>query len=259
MARPKHNDPSLFTMAELSDATGISARNVQFLRDKRRGPFATKDQAGGLYGEDTLAELAMIAGCMGSGYPLSLSAELVTAFLDENPNHPAARFCMVDHFHPAIAVQGLSWFQRHVLLRQRRTNQPLGLSASHDQDCTLVVADREFVLAGTKGKPRLPHMPEPGLDENGPLPLGRMHGLVRGGEPYFLSFFEEYVTFEADANGDIKPSTSTNAARVAFQQAAKDAVALVTVNLSLSIRRAFERVYELRKAKGGPLWAEEGA
>lgn len=252
MARPKHQMPSLFTGGELATATAISARNIQFLRDKRLGPFARIDQAGGMYGEDTLAELAMISGCMKAGYPLSLSASLVDAFLSENPNHTSARFCSVDKFDHTVSLSGESWFHRHTLLRESHE-----LTSPHDEDGTLIIADREYVLTHSKGKPKIPMLANDGVDPYGPQPLGRMLDLVRGADTRFFPFAEEFVGWSKDSDGQQILSVATVQAEIAFQRAAKDAIALVTVNLSLAIRRAFDAVYVARKAKGGPLWAEE--
>lgn len=231
----------------MADASGIAPRAIQFLRDNELGPFPTPDQATGLYEENTLAELAMISGCMGAGYPLRLSAALVTAFLSDNPNHPAARWCYLDHLKSSITYKGESWFHRHVILRQERANDLCDLTAAHDQDRVLVVADREFVLTGTKGKPRLSMLVGQGVDPLGPFALGRMRHLKRGEEPVFTPLLEE-------VNFALSDSPERTAAEIAYQGAARGAVALSTVNMSLSIRKAFQRVYELRLAKGGPLW-----
>ena len=252
MARPKHIFPELFTGGELTTATGISLRNVQFLRDQSLGPFATRDQAGGLYQEDTLAELAMIAGCYGAGFPLSLSAALVAAFLLENPNHPAARFCRLDSFQPDVSRLGQLWFQRHVEFRELLKNPGSDLTSGHDQDATLVVADRQFVLSGTRGKPRLRSMEGPGVDPNGPFPLGRMVDFHRGKEPTFVEFTDEPFfrrVSEAELEAGIVVAPEVVEGQIRYQSTVWNALGVTTVNLSLSIRCAFDRVYELRKAK----------
>lgn len=121
----------------------------------------------------------------------------------------------------------------------------------------LIVADREWVLRGTKGKPDLPMASAPGVDPYGPTPLGRMADLQRGREPRFTPY--------VDLLDGPPPATreDTDALRdrqrqidVEFQAAYRGAVAVATFNLSLAIRRAFTSVIDIRKAKGGPLWPE---
>lgn len=250
MARPKRDRPDRFTGGEVNDATGLPRRAVQQLRDFRLGPFAERDQAGGVYDEDTLAELAMIAGVMGAGYSLSLAPALVTAFLSEHPGHPAARFCGIDHMtRSPISREGTSWLHRYVILRRRTGDR---LAEAHDADNMLFVADRELVLSGTRGAPRLPRLVAPGIDPAGPFALGRMEGLHRGGEPTFTPWPQPLGWPDPAAPEAV-------AEEIRYQDALRGAVAVATVNLSLAIRRAFARVMDARLSDGGPLWPQEDA
>lgn len=238
----------MFTGGEVADATGLPKRTVQYLRDKRLGPFASRDQAGGLYGEDTLSELAMIAGCMGAGYSLTLAAALVAAFLQEDPNHPPARFCGLDWRDGTIRTQGTSWFHRYVILRQRTGD---AMTEAHDQDRTLWVADRQFVLSGTRGTPKLDTLVGPGIDPKGPFALGMMAGLARGGEPTFTPWLEALGWPAPDSPEAVQAERD-------YQAAMRTAVAVASVNLSLAIRRAFASVMEQRRDRCGPNWMDGG-
>lgn len=254
MARPKHDNPDIFTAGELAEATGLSPRNLQFLRDNRLGPFAARDQTGGTYGEDTLAEVAMIAGSMEAGFGVMLSAALVTAFLAEGGAHSPARFCYIDHA-PDIGtragwewLRGRTWFSRYwhlcSLLGEDLTN-------ATNEDQTIYIADRKFVLAGTRGKPGLRRLVEDGIDADGPFALGKMEGLKRGSDPEFTPFWEG-IGYPAPDSPELV------AAEIEFQRAAQNSLALVAVNLSLSVRRAFAQVKASRQAKGGPFWEQLG-
>ena len=203
----------------------------------------------------------MIAGCFGAGFPLSLSAALVSAFLQENPNHPPARFCLIVDLAPYRhgPTSGLGWFHLYVMARINLSRGENSLTASLDADATLIVADRHFVLSGRKGRPRLGRMVGEGVDPHGPEALGKMFDLERGKSPEFVSLAEELgwpLPSEADLDAGKVFHPKLVAAEIEFQTAVKNAVGLVSVNLSLSIRRAFDRFYELRKANGGPLWSE---
>jgi len=250
MARPKHHNPRLFTGGELAHATGLAPRNIHFLRDKDLIPQDSNDRPGGLYGEDTLANLAMISGCAQAGYSLTLGAQLIGAVRAENPNHPASRFCQLDEIAPRD--HNRTWFHQFANLRDSRPE--LALDVAQAQDSALYVADRTFVLTGRIGAPRLRTLVPEGADAGGPQPLGRMKDLVRGGDAQFESFAETQLTWDEGSDGLVWESAATGAATVAFQKAVQNALALVRVNLSLSIRRAFGRVHDLRHAKGGPMW-----
>lgn len=246
MARPKRDRPEIFTGGEVAEATRLPKRTVQYLRDHRLGPFASRDQTGGLYGEDTLSELAMIAGCMGAGYSLTLAAALVAAFLQENTNHPPARFSGLDWWDGTISRQGTTWFHRYVILRQRTGD---ALTDSHDQDATLWIADRLHVLSGTRGVPRIDRLVSAGIDPKGPFALGKMAELKRGGDPTLTPWLEALGYPMPDGPEAVQEE-------IAYQAALRGAVGVASINLSLSIRRAFARVVELRQADGGPLWQE---
>ena len=90
-------------------------------------------------------------------------------------------------------------------------------------------------------------MIQPGIDPEGPFALGRMRNLQRGKTPEFVGFWEEL-------NWPSPDSALAVESEIEFQAAVGNALGVVVVNLSLSIRRAFDQVYEMRKAKGGPLW-----
>ena len=257
MGRPKHHDPAFFIGSEIAAATGMAQRNLQMLRDKRIGPFAKQDQEGGLYSEDTVAEIAMIAGCAGAGYSLTLAAALTKAFLDDNRNHPAARWCFVDYFDRSFVFESSGWFHQYCKVARKAGSD---MTERHDQDSVLMVADRQWVLRGTVGKPRLGMASQPGVDPYGPTPLGRMDDLKRGHDPHFTPFWEFVSGPPPKTEDEIGAHMEKyRLIEIDFQTAARSAVALATVNMSLSIRRTFARIVALRQAKGGPFWPEGAA
>lgn len=257
MARPKHDNPLMFTRSELIEASGLAQGNVKGLRDREIGPFAKRDQAGGTYGEDTLAELAMIGAVAGAGYQLVLGAALVNAFLDQHPNHPPALFCGIARFDKRIPFRGDSWFHRYVILRRDRAVQ--GLTETHDDDMLLLVADNTYVLWGARGGFRLGFAVPAPLDGRGPQPIGWLQDFKRGGEATLTTIPDRinplFIPDPADPS-ELVEAPEAVAAQTEIQDAARNASALVAVNLSLAIRRAFDRVYLMRKARGGPLWPE---
>ena len=243
MARPKHHHPQDFVASECVESTDISTRNFQLLRDTRQGPFDSQWDTSGLYNENILAEIALIGAATSAGFELGQSAAVVMAFLDCYPGQTAARLARLDSFNTKIPFDSPSWFHAYQLLRENHPDayRP---GQAHDQDMVIIVADREFVLEGTLGVPRLPRVSDPGVDQNGPFPLGRMVDLEKGAKPYFVPINEEYP----------QTSEAFREAKMRFQRAARESVGQHRVNASLAIRRAFDCVYALRKAKGGPLW-----
>lgn len=244
MARPKHSNPALFTGGEVAAATGLSPRNVQYLRDLRLGPFASGIFSDGLYDEDVLAELAMVAGMIGPVVGLTVGVALVGAFLSENPNHGAARFCLLDQRGLGRMPHENGWFRTYASLR---SGSDADLTGAFDDDQSIFIADWSQVMSGAWHKPRLPMLVSAGVDPQGPFALGRVEGLGRGNETVFHSFVAEHGSEETLENV---------AAQIEAQRALRNATSLLSVNLSRAVRVAFARVYSLRLAKGGPLWAE---
>ena len=105
----------------------------------------------------------------------------------------------------------------------------------------------EWALEGW-GAPMLPAGAE---DPRLPLPLGRITDWQRGGQPEFMPHADALAGVPPDAHTDFEAEQ-----RTALHRALCDACAMLTVNLSLSIRRAFAAIYAHRKATGGPLWRE---
>lgn len=247
MARPKHNDPTLFVVSELEIATGFSKRNIQLLRDRALGPFhGTAGEYDGKYSEDVLAELAIIAAINSAGYPLLLSAPIASCFLEDKLNHPIGRFGWTDKFakrHPHN-TGGMSWFQAHCGMRFEDVEYRPGCVL--DEDSTILVADRTFVAQHSLEMPRLKFAVPKGVDGFGPMPLGRLEGMVRAKDTRFIPIYDE-ITFDGGEN-EAKHY-------LLYQNAVKQALGLVRVNVSLAIRRAFDNIHDLRVKKGGPMFS----
>lgn len=253
MARPRRNNPALFTSGEIVAATGITVRNVQWLRDNKVGPFrlgsANVDPASGLYGENVLTEAAMMAGLYSGGLDLKLGGAITAAFLGNQNDHAPGRFSNLDaflrdHSLPQYPRQLTSWFQIHELIRQRHSAD-YEKGSVWDDDQVIIVADRRYVLEGALVMPRLPRLVLPGVNELGPFAVGEITGFAKGESPEF-SPIEHMI--------DVAAEGTIAEAEIEYQIAAQKAVGKVIANVSLAIRLAFDRVFDLRCAKGGPFF-----
>jgi hypothetical protein len=246
VARPKQNNPALFVMGELAKATGFSPRNVQLIRDKRKGPFESEEviqiaSNNGTYDENTAAHLAMIAGVHSAGLPLLLACDLVNAFLEDAPNHVAGRFCNLDGTEVGRSIRpGGDWFAAFEALQDSDE-----MTLPNDSDAMIYVADRTYVLSGKK-KSRIRMAVPAGVDGSLPSPICRVDGLQKG---------KEFRVVPAYLECDLDDQASEIALFQSYHTAFENAVGLITVNLSLSIRLGFAAVAEMRRAKGGPFFA----
>ena len=249
MARPKHHNPYDFVMSELVEATAFTARNIQLLRDGRRGPFedeAVKIKAAqGVYDEDTVAHMAMIAGVHGAGLSLYASASIVGMFLDEHSAHPPARFSFLDGSYSfGHGVQHGEWF--HVACDLRSMPEAGYMRGEpNDGDGVIYVADRQYVLEG-KRNPRIRSTVPDGIDPKLPHPLCRIDDITKADTDVV------FVTEEFEAG----PDEDFRRAYEVYHSALRRSVGLLTVNLSLAIRNAFDRIQDRREAKGGPHFRE---
>lgn len=259
MARPRHDDPALFTGAEIETATGIGTRNLQMVRDLGFGPFAQGAPRGGLYSESDMANLVMTSATAGAGLSIKLAAAVIDAFLWRHPRQVGARFCLIDsldppedrdsprspRYRPKVLDAGRTWFERYVAMRRWPDADDLRLGDASTADAIVILCDGRLIYEGAHVRPRLRVLAADGVDPLGPWPLGEIEGLRRGADPVFRPF---------DERTDLSTAEEWAAAEARLQRAAGNAVATLRVNLSLALRRAFGAIFDRRQERGGPWW-----
>lgn len=250
MGRPSHTDPATFTPSETVAATGMSLRNLQFLRDRKLGPFRRDDQKGTIYLESTFCHLVMTAALVQVSGSLTVAAFVADLMVDEvggRAERLANPFAM-DRRERHSARGTFAVFLN--VPPEGRDN----LFAPMPGDTAVVIVDRERVMRQTI-KPTLDMAVGEGIDGKGPFAVGRLSGTGRGEEPIFTPVTDEVPHLDIQApDGDTTWQDAVDAIERHYQAAARRAVATLTVNLSLAIRRAFGVVHTLRLQNGGPLW-----
>lgn len=251
MVRVRHDDPSRFLAADIAAGTGIEAENLKFLRRHQVGPFARRNQTGAFYHEDTVAELAMIAAMNGLHVPLRLAAAVVDAYCDCHTGTAPAHMGRLDDLDLTYRRGHRTWFRAYARAIGAGGALVDRLATGQAQDRLVLLLDTgdvaEWALDGWAARV-LPALDE---DTSGPLPMGRITGLHRNGQPRFHPHAEAL----SHQPPEMQPAFEAHQRR-RLQSALRDSCATLTVNLSLAVRRAFAAIYAHRKATGGPLWSE---
>lgn len=249
MARPKHDNPADFVVSEVIAGTGFDRRAVQFIRDRRAGPFGNVDvlerAKQGLYDENTVSELAMASGVHHAGFPLLQSLAIVRAYLDDRRNHDPAVFSNLARLLDPRTNRNIStWFHAACETREARGGQDSGVPAK--DDAIVVVADRKYVLESNYD-PSVRMLVPKGIDDSLPRPLGRIVSLD-GNQADVVPIPED---FEAGPNYNYLKAYEV------YHKAYLRAVGVIRVNISLAVRNAFDRIQDVRFEKGGPFFNQE--
>lgn len=251
MARPKHDNPADFVVSEVMAAARFDRRTVQLIRDRRAGPFGdarVMERAKlGLYDENTVSELAMASGVHHAGFPLLQALAIVRAYRDEHPNHDPAVFSNLEELEdPRFSRSVSTWFHAACITREARGGQDSGKPARGDG--LLLIADRKYVL-NDYHEPRLGrHLVPQGVDNTLPQPLCRIVS--------FNGNLAEVVSVPVDFPAG--PEHDFRGAYEVYHKAFLRAVGVTRVNISLAVRNAFDRIQDMRVAKGGPFFPTGG-
>lgn len=260
MARPKHDNPLMYPAGELALGSGIAQRNVQFLRDNMLGPFTDGAPDNALYDEQTLAHLAIIGGFHQAGLELLPAAQVATAYMNDQVDTRAERLANLwglerrsarifekevsPELYSLFITGGLTWLHHGLMVCQTAYIPGKAI----EEDVMITVADRTFVMTGRHNS-RLGDLLPEGVPQDWLEPLCRIEGLARGGAPRAISAAVEYGVDEYDDATGGMDQTNSRRAFEAYNTARENAVGLVTVNMSLAIRNAFDRVHDHRMSK----------
>ena len=254
MARPKHDNPELFTVGEVAHAAELSLRSIQLLGDNGLTPKAEHQAEGKggatMHNIGALMHFAMVAGVYKAGLPLLQAARLCLAVPDEFSDTRLQymsgigrqRLNGMDGWHAVAPEGGDAGFWAHHWMR--RTDAP-GYVAGEawDNDIVLLVADRRYALMDLH-QPNGMHIAWGELMvPPGPTPVCEIEDV-----PGALRSIQVFQRQEwATERGQL-------ALLDEYRNALRHAVGISRANVSLAIRKALDRVHDLRMQKGGKLF-----
>ncbi|MGJ5044172.1 hypothetical protein [Bradyrhizobium sp. HKCCYLRH1062] len=259
MARPRVLADDIFTSREIALAAGLSPRNFGFLVDEGLAPSAHEQAADGrsgsrLYHAGALAQAALVGALHAAGFELLVSARLAAAFTDEYGASHGRLPANLNVFWRSKALNpggGIPWgkadrgvpidqdFWIHHLLRNR--SEVYRRNTAVPGDCVVEIADAIYVLtrihdlalktsSAASGKALLA------------APLFRIVG--RGADASIVPIHTEVDTM--DFGMDPRSREKMCSLEDEYMTGRSHAVTLVSVNLSLAIRNAFDRLQDVR-------------
>lgn len=240
MARPRKTGDT-FSYDDLAVVGGMTKNTFRHVADARLLPADKEDQV------RTLKRVAVIGAFMAAGVPLMPAGQIADALsLEYGRADGEARTGLYDLWCklPVDEIEALparnAYWLHQVLLQHPGIYRPGEALA---RDVIFEIADRALVFTRLL-PPNLtaidPFAPE--AVSSGISPVGRIEGWHRGGA--FIHFIEAVVPFGEDGE-------PTPAAKELYKQmiaARRNAIGLITVNLSLAIRNGLDRLAE-RRAK----------
>lgn len=258
MGRPERADLELVTTSQIAKAAGITPRNFALLIDKGLAPEPARQaygQSGSrAYDGVALAHAALIGALNLAGFELLVAARLAHAFAEEHLSIYGKLVSNLQTFvHPPYNVSGrLPWadkapgwdktdrdFWLHRLLR---SSGAYAKSKALVGDFVVEIADNKWVMSTSYGLGQIKVFSP--VSQSG-LPVGldyRIEG--RGSSTQILHLTDEY-----DASAVFSdPETKQKLKQIEqeFLAARENAVTLVRINVGLSIRDTFDRLYEMR-------------
>ena len=241
MARPRYDNPEMFSAGEISAGTGLSLRNVQLLRDRGLGPQAVEQNEGrkgaNVYGLEAMMEFALINGFHLAGVPLLAAARLPDAVWsttsDGRLNYMARIERMAegrgkDFWPHCMPEDGDFGFWLHHELRTQ-PGSPYVPGKAQKWDLIVIIADKRHVLRDMLTPPKI----------GGAEAIGVFSDDWTDGE----GFVPEY---------ERRTNMSPEAVNQEYRDAALNAVGLLRVNISLAIRQVLDRIHDARMERGGP-------
>jgi hypothetical protein len=252
MGRPPKGSKLQFTSRELGHAADLTSRNIGFLLEEGLAPAAIYGDAGRgghrLYNSASLAHAALIGALHLAGFELLAAARLSAALAGDfgamygklHSNLKAQTRVHVSLFSGlgANAVWDDDFWIYSRLVDGGADYRP---NMAQLGDVVVEIADHEYVLTSTYGstiKILWPAVKE-GIDAS---PEYRIVG--RGADVEVVSIVDEVgsLDFEAHPENRVHMRNLT----LEYLAARENAVALTRLNLSLAIRKAFDRVLKER-------------
>lgn len=235
MARPKHTDPELFTSGEISQSTGLTIRNLQYLRDNELTPQSQYQDspryAANLYDTTACVHFSLVYALQNIGITLTPAAKVAMHVRDamdadfgrvsQMNNWPHARSVRRDHSADWPQTENSYFWVHHWARRDLHEGYAEGVAWPHD--IILEIADSRFVMFAARA------------------PL--------------LKTIDPLCELVGSLDGEVIPVMEPHDCQIRrFEDARQNAVGLSRINVSLAVRNVFDRIHDLRMANGGKLF-----
>lgn len=229
----------LFSRQELLLATKVSVRNLQHLREKK-WLVLDEVQVGNRskYTDDDVSKLAITYVLSDIGLPLKISCFIVDEYFREIDKVPASAARTWEIRNGLDWRSATSHFQAHKQVSALLGREYVQRKAIK-HDWVIAVADG-VVSSGFLGGSRLGRVVQEhfNVDPYDVQPLGRII-YSKGSEPRFSHVSTE---IDIDNNSELMIADIDNY----YQASTWDAVGMIQVNCSLTIRNAFDRIIASR-------------
>ncbi|MBL1436833.1 MAG: hypothetical protein COB08_011650 [Rhodobacteraceae bacterium] len=255
MARPKQNSPEQFTSGEISYGTGISLRNLQYLRDNALTPTTANwtewNKATNVYDMAGFVHFSMVGALLKSGLPLARSAKMVKELRWEFNEFEFGYMSglsrqvfkgMPDYWTPDTDDYDFSFWLHHGIRKANYSGY--SQKTAWDNDIILVVADQKYALTDI-------HIQTHGI---GTI-FG--HHTIKSG-PYPFCQFEEHGDGVIPIHEREEWETSEGQLQLLteYRDALDNATGVTRVNLSLALRNCADQIHDLRMEKGGKIFSQ---
>lgn len=237
MIRRPRDTGKRFSLAELAIGAGMTKRAVQIVADEKLIPEGS--------GVRALKRVAGIGGFVAAGVPLMVAARLVEAMRHEFAQDDGEIWSgferlvnkLIDDDIRNFPLEANDYHSHQALRRRPNIYQP---GRALKSDALVEIVDRSLVFLGSNvGVKALT------LDDEDAF-LGWIEGWERGGAVRIIPVHER-IELSKECGADERNAIWSRYARKA-QQLRGDAVGKLTVNVSLGIRIAFDRIANYREA-----------
>ena len=262
MARPRSLTNDVFTSREIAIAAGLTPRNFALLVDERLAPPPVDHGIDGrsgsrLYRGDAMAQAALTGALQLAGFELLVAARLSAAFADEyGASHGRLPANLTAFWRSKVLNPDgrIPWgktnsdipidedFWIHHLLRNRSSVYRRGTAIPGD--CVIEIADHTYVL--TRVHEVAINMSSPVSSKTLPAaPFYRIIGRGAAAQIVPIHMEVESMDFGIDPRSRAKMCSLEDE----YMTGRVNAVTLVSVNLSLAIRNALDRLQDVRDAR----------
>ncbi|MFV0410298.1 MAG: hypothetical protein ACK5LJ_11570 [Paracoccus sp. (in: a-proteobacteria)] len=256
MARPKHSDPELFTVGEIAHAIELSPRNMQLLGDKGLMPVAYRQAEGrdvaALHDIGAFMHLAMVAGVHKAGLPLLLAGQIGLSVPDEFSDtsleymsgigRQGRELSGLNGWQALAGEHGDAGFWAHHWMKRTDAARYV-MGTAWDNDIVLLVADRRYALIDLHQSSNRPMIWGDFTIASGATPVCEIEEAA--GSTRAIPVFQRQ---------EWKTEHGQQALLNEYRDALRNAVGVSRANISLAIRKALDRVHDLRMEKGGKLF-----